>query len=130
MEDELKTVQPSPAGDAPIETPEGEDAIQKVSIFGNGGKPNASKRLVRNAFLITLIALAVVLVAYGILRSRFGPFLSVAFDKNFPNIVIISAVGIMLWNRKILKDEKKAAAAQKLEDEEAAAAKRIEDEGE
>jgi hypothetical protein len=82
----------------------------------------------KNFFFIVLIALAAILVAYGLLRNRFGPFLPAAIDKNLPDVIMFSAVGIMLWNRKILGDEKKAAAARKLEEEEAAAARKVEGE--
>jgi hypothetical protein len=81
-------------------------------------------------FYIGLIFLAVVLIAYGLLRSKFGPFLPESIDKNLPNAVMFAAVGIMLWNRKILGDERKAAAARKLEEEEAEAARQAEAAGE
>jgi hypothetical protein len=83
-------------------------------------------KLGKRFFYILLGALALILVAFGLLRAKYGPFLPPEVDKNLPDVVMFSAVGIMLWNRKILGDEKKAAAARKLEEEEAAAAKRAE----
>jgi len=65
-------------------------------------------------FLISVGALAGILVLYGVLRSIYGVFLPEAIDKNFPDAIIIAAVGAMIWNRRIISDEKKekdAAAA-------------------
>lgn len=65
----------------------------------------------KKAFMITLIVLCVILIAYGISRMVWGPILPEAVDKNLPDALIIIAVGIMLWNRKIATDEKKAEDA-------------------
>ena len=70
-----------------------------------------SKRI----FLIGLGVLAALLLLYGILRWRFGPFLPAAVDKNLPDAIMFAAVGVMLWNRKIRSDEEKAAAFAKAE---------------
>ena len=56
-------------------------------------------------FLIGLGVLAGVLLLYGLLRMKFGPFLPEAVDKNLPDVIIFAAVGVMLWNRQIRKDE-------------------------
>ncbi len=72
----------------------------------------------RRFFLVGLGSLAGFLVIYGLLRWKFGPFLPEPIDKNLPDFVMVAAVGVMLWNRKILKDEAKAEAERKrLEDE-------------
>ena len=83
----------------------------------------------KNLFYVLLGVLVVVLIAFGLLRSKYGAFLPPAIDKNLPDVIMFSAVGIMLWNRKVLGDEKKAAAARKLQEEEAATAKRADVEG-
>jgi len=80
----------------------------------------------KNFFTIILGSLVVILLAFGLLRMKFGPFLPATIDKNLPDAVIVAAIGIMLWNRKILADEKKAEEARKKEEEEAEAAKRAE----
>jgi hypothetical protein len=64
-------------------------------------------------FTIILASLAVILVAYGFLRMNVGPFLPKPIDEGLPDFIIFAAVGIMLWNRKILGDDKKAAEARK-----------------
>jgi len=56
---------------------------------------------------------------------KFGHFLPPFIDKNLPDFIMFCAVGVMLWNRKIRKDETKAAAEKKALEEEAAAAKSV-----
>lgn len=64
----------------------------------------------RRFFLISLGVLAGILILYGLLRWKFGPFLPAVVDKNLPDFVMFAAVGIMLWNRKQRSDEAKAEA--------------------
>jgi hypothetical protein len=82
-------------------------------------KPN------RRFFQIVLGILAAILIIYGFLRYKFGAFLPAAVDKNLPDVIMFSAVGIMLWNRKQRNDEKKAEAERKRIEEEAAAARYV-----
>jgi len=77
-------------------------------------------------FSIALACLAAILATYAILRGFLGPFLPKAIDDNLPNAVIIAALGIFLFNRKLRADEAKAAAA---EVKTAADATRIAEEG-
>jgi hypothetical protein len=72
-------------------------------------------------FTILLIILAVILVFYGLLRLKFGVFLPKAIDDNLYDGIIIAAVCIMVWNRKIVGDEKKEAEAKKAAEEKTAA---------
>ena len=67
----------------------------------------------KRAFLITLIVLVVILIGYGVSRMLWGPLLPAPIDKNLPDALIIIAIVIMLWNRQIINDEKKAAEAEK-----------------
>lgn len=83
----------------------------------------------KNFFTILLGVLTVVLLIFGILRWKLGQFLPDVIDKNLPDAVIVAAVGIMLWNRQILNQEKKEAEARKKAEEDAAAAKLAESEG-
>lgn len=82
-------------------------------------KPN------RRFFTICLAVLAFILLAYGLLRMKFGAFLPPKIDENLPNAVIVGAVGILLWNRKLRNDAEKAAAEKKRLDEEAAVARQV-----
>ncbi len=83
-------------------------------------KPN------RRFFLICLGALAFVLLAYGLLRMKFGPFLPPKIDENLPNAVIVGAVAILLWNRKLRGEAQKAEAERKRQEAEEAAARSVE----
>ena len=67
----------------------------------------------KKTFTIILIALAVILLCYGLARMAWGPILPEAMDKHLPDALIVIAIGIMLWNRQIANEEKKAAEAAK-----------------
>lgn len=75
-------------------------------------------------FTILLGCLVVILIVFGVLRMKLGAFLPAVIDKNLPDAVIVAAIGIMLWNRQILNQEKREAEARKKAEEEAAAAGR------
>jgi hypothetical protein len=81
----------------------------------------------RKTFLIILFAMTGVLIAYGVSRMLWGPFLPEIVDKNLPDILIIVAIGIMLWNRQLRNEEDREAKAKREAEE--AAAKGGEDEG-
>jgi protein-S-isoprenylcysteine O-methyltransferase Ste14 len=78
----------------------------------------------KNLFYIVLGALALILIALGVFHSQLEQVFSQNLvEKNIPDFIMFAAIGVLLWNRKILGDEKKAAAARMKEEEEAAAAK-------
>ena len=78
-------------------------------------------------FYIVLGSMALILIALGLLHSQLEQILpQKLIEKDLPDFIMIVAIGVLLWNRKILGDEKKAEAARKIEEEEAAAAKRVE----
>lgn len=67
----------------------------------------------KRAFLITLIVLLAILILYGVLRMAYGPILPDFLDQHLPDALIVAAVVIMLWNRQIIKDEKREAEERK-----------------
>ena len=85
-------------------------------------KPN------RKFFTICLGILAFILLLYGILRMKFGPFLPEKIDQNIPNAVMVGAIAILLWNRKLRTESEKAEAERKRIEQEAAAARPVEGE--
>ena len=87
-------------------------------------KPN------RTFFLVCLIGLAAILLIFGFVRMKIGPFLPPQIDQNLPNAVIIGAVGILLWNRKLRTEAQKAEEERKRIELEAAAARQVQEEGE
>lgn len=76
-------------------------------------------------FYILLGLLAAILVALGLLHTQIESIFPVKAN-DIADFIMFAAVGIMLWNRKVLGDEKKAAAARKKEEEDAAAARTVE----
>ncbi len=78
-------------------------------------KPN------RRFFTICLGILAFILLAYGLLRMKFGAFLPAKIDQNIPNAVMVGAIAILLWNRKLRGEAAKAEAERKRLEREAAA---------
>jgi hypothetical protein len=68
-------------------------------------------------FLIVLGAACGLLLIYGILRAKFGAFMPKWIDQGLPDFVVITAVGVALWNREIRDKDAKAAKAAKEEAE-------------
>ena len=77
-------------------------------------KPN------KRFFTICLGVLAFILLAYGLLRMKFGVFLPTKIDENIPNGVMVGAIAILLWNKKLRNEAEKAEAEQKRLKQEAA----------
>ena len=65
-------------------------------------------KVTRNMLLIIIAALGVLLIAYGLLRQFTGFGKDESWDKYVTDIIIISALGLFLYNRKLAKDEKLA----------------------
>jgi len=65
-------------------------------------------KISRKMLLAVTAALGVLLIGYGLMRRFTGFEPSEAFDKYITDIVIIIALGLFMYNRKMLKDEKKA----------------------
>jgi len=60
----------------------------------------------RRLLLIALIAMAVLLVGYGLLRGLAGIRLPDRLDRALPDLIMIAAVGIFVYGRKLAKEEK------------------------
>ena len=87
---------------------------------------NMKFKLGRKAFYFILGGLALLLIVTGLLHNQLERILSKnLIEKDLPNGIMFVAVGVMFWNRKIRKDETKAAAENKALEEEAAAAKSV-----
>ena len=76
-------------------------------------------------FYILLGVLTAILIALGLLHTQIEKIFYPVKPNDIADFIMFAAVGIMLWNRKILGDEKKAAAARKLQEEEEAAARQV-----
>jgi hypothetical protein len=76
-------------------------------------------------FYILLGVLTAILIALGLLHTQIEKIFYPVKANDIADFIMFAAVGIMLWNRKVLGDEKKAAAARKLQEEEEAAARQV-----
>jgi len=58
--------------------------------------------------LIIIAALGVFIIAYSLIRQFTGLGFSEAGEKYMMDIIVISALALFMYNRKLAKDEKKA----------------------
>jgi len=65
-------------------------------------------KISRKILLAAIAALGVLLIGYGLIRQFTGFEPSEAMDKYVSDIVIIMALGLFVYSRKLLKEEKKA----------------------
>jgi len=56
--------------------------------------------------LVVIAALGVLLIGYGLIRQFTGFEPSEDLDKYITDIIIIIALGLFMYSRKMLKDEK------------------------
>jgi len=68
-------------------------------------------KITRNKLLIITASLGFFLIAYGVFRYFTGIGLSEGIEKYMFDIIIFGALGLFLYNRKMVSDEKKARAA-------------------
>ena len=59
--------------------------------------------------MAAIAALGVLLIGYGLIRLFTGFEPGEALDKYITDIIIIIALGLFIYNRKMLKDEKRIA---------------------
>jgi hypothetical protein len=67
-------------------------------------------KIKREWLLIAIGAIGVSMILYTLARQFLGFNLGEAFEKFFFDGVFIAAIGIFMFNRKMLSDEKKEAA--------------------
>jgi hypothetical protein len=66
-------------------------------------------KIQRKWLLIATGAIAVFMILYSLARQFLGFNLGEAFEKTFFDGIFIAAIGLLMLNRKIASDEKKAA---------------------
>jgi hypothetical protein len=79
-------------------------------------------KITRKILLIIIAALGVLLIAYGVIRHFTGFGEGEEWDSYLPDIIIVIALGLFIYNRKMAKDEKLAKEAEEAE------ARRVEEE--
>lgn len=77
-------------------------------------------KIQRKWLLVATASIGVFMILYTIGKQFFGIDFGEAFEKFFFDGVFIAAIGLMMLNRKLAADEKKAAEALKEETTEAA----------
>ena len=68
-------------------------------------------KISRKTLLIITAALGIFMIVYSLVRYFTGIGLSESMEKYMFDIIIFAALGLFLYNRKLVKDEKQAKAA-------------------
>ena len=75
-------------------------------------------KVTRRMLLITIAVLGVLLITYGLVRHFTDLEFGEQIDRWVSDIIIFSALGLFIYNRKLAKDEKLAKeAAEKAENQ-------------
>ena len=69
-------------------------------------------KVTRSTLLIIIAALGVLLIAHGVIRHFTGFGEGEEWDRYVSDIIIIIALGLFIYNRKMVKDEKQAKEAE------------------
>ena len=73
-------------------------------------------KITRKMLLTTIVVLGVLLIAYGVIRQFTGFGQDEKWDRHITDVIILIALGLFIYNRKLAKDEKLAKeAAEKTE---------------
>ena len=72
-------------------------------------------KVTRKMLLIITASLGVLIIVYGLVNYFFGIGFSEGMEKYLFDVVIIAALGCFMYNRKLAKDERVAAAAAEAE---------------
>jgi uncharacterized membrane protein HdeD (DUF308 family) len=76
-------------------------------------------KLTRKTLLIIIAALGVLLIAYGVIQHFTGFGEGEEWNRYVIDIIIVIALGLFIYNRKIAKDEKQEKEAEAETHEEA-----------
>jgi len=72
-------------------------------------------KVTRTTLLIIIAALAVLLIAYGVIQYFTGFGAGEEWDRYVADVIIVIALGLFIYNRKMAKDEKQAKEAEEAE---------------
>jgi uncharacterized membrane protein HdeD (DUF308 family) len=76
--------------------------------------PAGVMKITRNTLLIIIAALGVLLIVYGAIRHFTGFGEGEEWDRYVTDIIIVIALGLFVYNRKMVRDEKQAREAERL----------------
>ena len=68
-------------------------------------------KVTRKMLLIIIAAMGAFIILYGLFRQLTGLSLGEAGDKRMMDIIMITALGLFIYNRKLAKDERNAREA-------------------
>ena len=68
-------------------------------------------KVTRKMLLIITASLGVLIIVYGLVRQFFGIGLSEKPEKYFFEVIVIAALGLFMYNRKMARDERQAKEA-------------------
>ena len=68
-------------------------------------------KIPRKALLIIIAGLGILIISYSLFRHFTGIRLDEEQEKRMMNIVVFTALGIFVYNRKMAQDEKRAKEA-------------------
>jgi len=79
-------------------------------------------KITRKTLLIIIAVLGVLLIAYGVIRhfTDFGE--GEEWDRYLTDVIVVIALGLFIYNRKMARDEKQAKEAESEAREEASPA--------
>jgi hypothetical protein len=76
---------------------------------------------------IAVLVLGFILIAFAVIQSVFKIKLDPKVQNDIPTVIMFAALGLMLWNRKLRKEEAEARAAEEKAEKEALEAKNVTD---
>jgi hypothetical protein len=65
-------------------------------------------KITRKTLLIIIAALGIFLIGYSLIRQLTGYGFNEKTEKQMMDVIIIAALGLFVYNRKMAKDEKRA----------------------
>ena len=69
-------------------------------------------KITRKMLVITIISMGVFLIVYSLVRHFTGFGLNEGAEKLMIDVIMLSALGLFIYNRKLFKDEKMAKEAE------------------
>jgi len=76
-------------------------------------------KVTRKMLLIITASLGVFIIVYSLVRQFFGIGLSDSMERYMMDVIIISALGLFMYNRKMAKDEQREREEARKAEEEA-----------
>jgi uncharacterized membrane protein YidH (DUF202 family) len=76
--------------------------------------PAYTMKITRTTLLIIIAVLAVLLIAYGVIQHFTGFGADEEWNRYVTDVVVVIALGLFIYNRKMASDEKQAKEKEKI----------------